>query len=97
MPTAPNDFCGKCFPFCAVFVILVRVAAMQHPLRASSSAGQSWRLITALSYHLAFKSYRTIAFFQKLPFNNLFFGVKEAFSHYPMALFPIIGASSSVG
>ena len=31
MPTAPNDFCGKCFPFCAVFVILVRVAAMQHP------------------------------------------------------------------
>ena len=54
-------------------------------------------LITAWSYHLAFKSYRTLAFFQKLPFIDLFLGVKEAFSHYPMALFPIIGASSSVG
>ena len=54
-------------------------------------------LITAWSYHLAFKSCRIIAFFQKLLFNDLFFGVKEAFSHYPMALFPIIGASSSVG
>ena len=53
-------------------------------------------LITAWSYHLAFKSCRIIAF-QKLLFNDLFFGVKEAFSHYPMALFPIIGASSSVG
>ena len=31
MPAAPNDFFGKCFSFCAVFVILVRVAAMQHP------------------------------------------------------------------
>ena len=54
-------------------------------------------LITAWSYHLAFKSYRAIAFFQKLLFNDLFFGVKEAFSHHPTALFPIIGASSSVG
>ena len=54
-------------------------------------------LITAWSYHLASKSYRVIAFFQKSLFNDLFFGVKEAFSHYPIALFPIIGASSSVG
>ena len=54
-------------------------------------------LITAWSYHLIFKIRRAIAFFQKLLFNDLFFGVKEAFSHYPTALFPIIGASSSVG
>jgi hypothetical protein len=95
MPTAPNKVLCKCFSFCAVFGILVSAAAQN--MRASSSVGQSWRLITAWSYHLAFKSCRIIAFFQKISFNDLFFGVKEAFSHYPMALFPIIGASSSVG
>ena len=47
MPTAPNKVLCKCFSFCAVFGILVSAAAQN--MRASSSVGQSWRLITAWS------------------------------------------------
>ena len=38
----------------------VRVAAMQHHIRASSSAGQSWRLITARPYR--FRLFKTAIF-----------------------------------
>ena len=47
MPIAPNKVLCKCFSFCAVFGILVSAAAQN--MRASSSVGQSWRLITAWS------------------------------------------------
>ena len=65
-PTAPNKVLCKCFSFCAVFDILVNAAAQN--MRASSSVGQSWRLITARPYR--FHLFQTALFRYFLKFQT---------------------------